>query len=150
VQASGSRAEGIKCFAGYTRPGSPANRMEAGGKILLAVDDKAGKLGIGGTVYFMVFDRADSAKGDTWGTGWKDFDATFRPGRDAEHAASPALDSSVRYLYLYQVVNDRKTLGSIKACSVQLVVDQRWITSWGHFSGVSLAVEFAGKEGKGS
>src|SRR5262249_25720622 len=109
IAAVAVRADGIPAFIGYTRPGTPPDRIEAGGKTLLAVDDKDGRLGIGGTVYFMVFDRASqTVQGDTWATGWKEFDAAFRSGRGSDQNVSPVLDVSARYLYLYQVVNDRK------------------------------------------
>src|SRR5262249_23215189 len=140
--------EGIGSCAGYTRPGNPPDRLDAGGKIIYAVDDKDDKLGVGATIYFMVLDRADGAASDTWGTGWKDFDAAFRAGMESRHVRSPALDTAARYLYLYQVVNDRKTAKGIHAASVQLLVEPRCITSWGHFSGASFAAEFAGREGK--
>jgi hypothetical protein len=143
------RADGIPAFTGYTRLGTPPDRIEAGGKILLAVDDKDGRLGIGGTVYFMVFDRASqTVQGDTWATGWKDFDAAFRPGRGSDQDVSPVLDVSARYIYLYQIVNDRKTQGVIGGCSVQSLVDPRGVTSWGYFSGVGFAAETVGKDGK--
>jgi hypothetical protein len=149
VSATTLRADRFSFSSGYTRPGTPSDRIEAGGKILSAIDDKDGQLGIGATVYFTVYDRAaQSVQGDTWGTGRQDFDAAFRAGRGSDLIVSPALDGTARYLYVYQVVNDRKTQGVVHGCSVQLLVDPRRITSWGHFTGVGFAYEMTDKDAK--
>jgi hypothetical protein len=52
------------------------------------------------TLNFAVFERGGTA-GDRFGTGLADFDSRFVPG-----ANSPAFDTTARYLYLYQSVND--------------------------------------------
>src|SRR5262249_25744010 len=92
----------------------------------------------GGTVYYVVLQRGGAA-GDRWGVGMKDFDARFRPGIDFGGSPSPELDTSAKYLYLYQVVNDRRTHTPIQSASVKLLVDQKELTSWGSFHGVGFA-----------
>ena len=61
----------------------------------------------GGSIYFMVLDRGEGHGNDTWGTKIKDFDPTFQAGLDDALKPSPGLDKKARYLYLYQVINDR-------------------------------------------
>jgi hypothetical protein len=89
---------------------------------------------IDGTLNVAVFKRqADT--GDIWGTGSStlaggDFTPGVSPG-----AGSPALDTSARYLYVYQLVNDggaKQTVGSIG-----LTVKDA--TSWGSFASLGLA-----------
>jgi hypothetical protein len=145
--------------AGYTRPGQPETKYRNGKRVALAVwqQEFQGKI-IGGTVYFAVFERVGT-EGDSWGTGMANFDSTFANGRSFTDKFSPELDSRARYLYLYQVVNDRgldpgkggialagpemdlrtEPLGS---SVIRLLVDPRFITSWGHFrnSGFTLRV----------
>src|SRR5205823_3281832 len=95
-----------------------------------ALDEKA----IGVTIYFMVLDRKTGRKGgygDSWGVGIRDFDATFVSGRNNDRER---LDADARYLYMYQIVNDREgTKAAVKDVTVRIVVDPRLITSWGHF-----------------
>ena len=92
-------------YTGYTRPGSPNDKVD-GGKIVWAANIDKGVLknGLGGTIYFAVFDMTGGAQGDVWGTGVKYFNASFKPGLDFAGESSPTLDTSARYLYLYQVV----------------------------------------------
>ncbi len=140
--------------AGYTRPGSPADPLNKDGSVRpLAWTDYEGKL-IGGTVYFMVLERLDNVtdERDPWGTGIENFLGAFREGRNRRDQFSPALDAKARFLYLYQVVNDRgldpapirpaadKEIGSsdIASVVVHLQVDPRYITSWGHFRQTGL------------
>jgi hypothetical protein len=125
-----SSAGPLTSHTGYTRPGTPSDQEEAG-KIISAAGEKNA---LGGTVYFMVLDRLEGQPGDTWGTGIKDFDSTFKPGKGTSRSGSPALDTSARYLYLYQTVNDRGSPSSIQSTSVRLLVPPHLITSWGHFT----------------
>jgi len=92
---------------GYTRPGSPSDEKTNDGKIRRVAWDPAfrGEL-IGGTIYFMVLELT-TAEGDAWGTGIRNFNDSFVEGRDNDDRSSPNLDTKARYLYLYQVVNDR-------------------------------------------
>ena len=78
-----------------------------------------------GSASFAVFDR-DGAAGDVFGTGLAGFDSLFKRG-----ANSPTqLDTSARYLYLYQTVND----GHGNAGFATSTIDQVSITSWGHWA----------------
>ena len=88
----------------------------------------------------MVFELGRGEKDDIWGTGIKSFDKVFQPGIDLQGGSSPRLDSGARYLYLYQVVNDRKTLTPVSSESVRLVVDPSEITSWGHFPSLGFTI----------
>jgi hypothetical protein len=132
-------------FSGYTRPGWPNDKREGGTIKLVANDPNERATAIGGTVYFVVLERRGAA-GDSWGSGLDKFDAAFRPGIDFNGASSPALDAGARYLYLYQVVNDRETDSSIQNVSIKLTAALEEVTSWGHFHGVGFGVPKA--EGK--
>ncbi len=149
--------------AGYTRPGSPEDKLNKDGTIRpLAWDvDYVGKL-LGGTIYFVVLERTGAA-GDSWGTGIANFDERFVEGRAFRGGFSPNLDSKARYLYLYMVVNDRgldppfgdkvaspaaavrekfdKQVSPVASTALRLVVDPRYLTSWGHFKGSGFTVE---------
>ena len=60
-----------------------------------------------GTVYFAVFKNIQSADGDTFGTGLANVDTRFEAGRSFKDGMSLRYDKKAKYLYLYQVVNDR-------------------------------------------
>jgi hypothetical protein len=152
VAPSGSRADGLDRYTGYTRPGTPPDRIEGDKVITVALDDKKA---IGGTVYFRVYDLSEGSGSDSWNTGFKNLDTLFRPGVDATGRRSPTLDRSARYLYVYQALNDRGTNGKIQSVTIRLLVDPSRITSWGHFEGtkdadvvkgISFAVPVGDKE----
>lgn len=144
---------------GYTRPGYPEDKVDAKGNIRPVAwdDDFKGKL-IGGTVYFMVLERKGTP-GDTWGTGLANCDARFLEGKSFTNSYSPALDKQARYLYLYQIVNDRgldprpgvimPAVGrdfpteAIGVGEVKLIVDPRYLTSWGHFQNTAFTAVVA-------
>ena len=46
----------------------------------------------------------------------------FVPGEDANGKSSPDLDRSARYLYVYQTVNDRRTLKAVRSTSIRLIL----------------------------
>jgi hypothetical protein len=138
------KAEVLKEYTGYTRPGSPSDRV-VGSKLIYAALEEDGKNGIGGTVYFMVLSLDRGHVGDPWATGLTDLNKTFQPGIDLQGLSSPGLDTSARYLYLYQVVNDRKTLTPIQSQSIRLLVHPAEITSWGHFPNLGFSIP--GKNG---
>jgi hypothetical protein len=124
------RADVLKRFTGYTRPGTNKATTLAAGAV------RTEKGGLGSTVYYMVLDRAEGTEGDTWGSGIKSFDSFFVPGRDC---ADKKLDTSARYLYLYQVVNDRppdggQPSGPVQSATVRLLVDPGRLNSWGYFA----------------
>ena len=124
---STARADVLPQFAGYTRPGSPD-----GPKTIFVGNEEAKKKAIGGTVYYMVLERAPGKEGDPWGTGVEDFIKAFRPGVEFNGAFSGGLDTSAKYLYLYQTVNDRgPDSGNVKTSTVRLLLDPQHITSWG-------------------
>ncbi len=138
--------------AGYATPGSPMSAK------IKTIDGNI----LGGTVYYAVYRRTGRA-GDAWGIRGN-FDSTFVEGENIRRGVSPHLDSDAEYLYLYQVVNDRalhdpalnkkgavipgnfdpnnKYTRDIASFSLRLIVDPRYITSWGYFSetGFSLRV----------
>src|SRR6185369_16750479 len=70
----------LKQFTGYTRPGYPSDPTGEGGAEATAIAENENAFG--GTIYFAVFENMrDKAKeGDTFGTGFKDFDTHFRGG----------------------------------------------------------------------
>jgi hypothetical protein len=137
-------AEEVPTFTGYTRPGWPADQR-TGDEIIFAANVPALRdRAIGGTIYFTVLKRTGKAS-DSWGSGLAKFDATFQAGIDSSGTSSPNLDTAAQYLYLYQVVNDRRTPAPILNVSVKLIVELSEITSWGYFNGVGFAVPAKGE-----
>src|SRR5262249_50346516 len=104
--------------AGFTRPGNPPDKLNDNGKIAHVAWSKDYR-GIGCTIYFMVLRRTGSI-GDTYGSGIVDFDKRFVRGTEFDGDRSPYLSTSTaKYLYLYQIVNDRGLEPSpIKAAAV--------------------------------
>ena len=142
--SAGFAVEQTENFTGYTRPGWP-NDARTADKIVFAADNpELRETAIGGTVYFTVL-QLTGKNGDSWSAGLPKFDGNFRTGIDLNGTASPMLDTSARYLYLYQVVNDRKTPAPILSVSIKLIVDPHEITSWGHFHGAGFAISVKGE-----
>jgi hypothetical protein len=132
-------AQDLPSFSGYTRPGWP-NDSKSGGEIRLVADEPDLRdTAIGGTVFFSVL-QLNGKTGDSWNSGLPKFNTSFMPGILSDGTSSPALDINARYLYLYQVVNDRRTPTPIGNASVKLIVEPPDVTSWGHFDGVGFAV----------
>lgn len=174
-------------LAGYTRPGTPPDIVNDDGKIIAAAfegkDMKKFKV-LGATIYFCVFKNTGAEDGDTFGTGMADFDRRFDAGRSFTEAYSPRFDKKARYLYLYQIVNDRflnpqitpvkgakegevknplfdpnvknelttsiPSTEPIQQFALKLLVDPRFLTSWGHFrdSGFAASVVDVDNAGK--
>jgi hypothetical protein len=133
LSAVPARAEPLDKYTGYTRPGTPAFDPEQ--KPITPTSPKEEREGLGVTVYFKVLDNSEGVLGDVFGTGYKDFDEVFVPGREALGARnSPKLDGTARYLYLYQVVNDSGRDSVMSTVGVELIVPPEKITSWGHFA----------------
>jgi hypothetical protein len=149
---------------GYTRPGTPADRIGKNGEIIQAAldQDLSGSV-IGSTVYFAVYKGQDA---DAFGNELADLTDVFVPGRSFENSVSPQFDRKAKYLYLYQIVNDRGlnppkegivpaadfniNTAHIADFALRLLVDPRYITSWGHFQNMSFAGNVTDKKvGKG-
>lgn len=98
-------------MSGYTRPGNPEDTFTAEGDLIRRLNfgpEALKKFKImGGTVYFAVFKNIYSAEGDTFATGMTNFDTRFEAGRSFKDGMSPRYDKKAKYLYLYQIVNDR-------------------------------------------
>jgi hypothetical protein len=152
--------------SGYTRPGNPSDMIKDGKVIALAWDDDYKGRYIGATVYFAVYERGDvSAPGDAFGTGYPGIDEMFKEGRGNNGRYSPGYDTNARYLYVYQVVNDRGLdpkkevpIGApwrnfrsedIVTATVKLLVDPHDITSWGHFSNTAFAARVTDRNLRG-
>jgi hypothetical protein len=97
--------------SGYTRPGNPDDKITDDGEVIRRVGFDGEGLKkfkiMGGTVYFAVFKNTGLVEGDTFGTGLASFDAKFETGRSFKDSMSPRYDKKAKYLYLYQIVNDR-------------------------------------------
>ncbi len=97
--------------SGYTRPGNPDDKFTGEGELIrqLGFEGEGVKKFkiMGGTVYFAVFKNTGLVEGDTFGTGMASFDAKFEAGRSFQDSMSPRYDKNAKYLYLYQIVNDR-------------------------------------------
>jgi hypothetical protein len=145
--------------AGYSRPGSPGDQLKDGKLIPQALNpDLKGKL-LGATVYYAVFERV-GGETDTWGTGMADFNKQFATGKDSKDKAPASLDTKARYLYLYQIVNDRGmdprpespavvqelSTQPIAGFSLMLPADLKQITSWGYFKNSALSMMVSEKE----
>jgi hypothetical protein len=150
---SAARTEGLEKFTGYTRPGHPSGPPGPIKPASNAPEDTP----IGATMYFKVYELGDGVPGDPWGTGFGNLESFFVPGQASRGRGSDRLDTTARYLYLYQAVNDSERDGQVKSAAVRLLVEPHYITSWGHFAqqrqeagrGVSFAADFsdAGKGG---
>ena len=126
-----AHADGLQRFTGYANAGTPSDKVLASGVIESAADAPKA---FGGSIYFMVLDRGEGRGDDTWGTGVKSFDTQFQTGLDDALKPSPGLDKKARYLYLYQVVNDRGSKSPIHEVTLRLIIDPAMITSWGYFA----------------
>jgi hypothetical protein len=152
--------------AGYTRPGTPDDTLNKDGTVRPAAlnpDDPKARF-LGGTIYFVVLERT-GADGDTWGTGVGNFNNRFVEGKNTKDNFSPTLDTQAKYLYLYQIVNDRGLdpppegvvfatppsipVVPIAGASLKLLVDPRYITSWGHFKGTGFIATVPNRNRKG-
>ncbi len=112
-------AEALTKWTGYTRPGT---RKEADAK----------EQWIGATVYFQVYDRAGGKEGDPWDTGIKDIEGYFVSGRrSGKEDSTSRLDTTARYLYLYQVMNDADQGRNL--ASVTITLESQRVTSFGKF-----------------
>jgi hypothetical protein len=150
---------------GYTRPSNVDDKVKGDKVIPVAFTDHKGKIIAGTVYFTVLEradrvrdrdrdrdadgDRDGLDPGDTWGTGLSSFDSHFVAGRNFEGGVSPRLDTRARYIYLYQLVNDPgldpheikpASYDSVRAEDVssfalKLLVDPRYITSWGHFQG---------------
>ena len=124
-------AEGLQRYTGYANPGTPSDIVKPNGDIISAADEPKA---FGGTIYFMVLDRGEGSGNDTWGSKIKDFDRQYKNGVDDALKPSPGLDKKARYLYLYQVINDRGSKSPLQEATIRLIIDPALITSWGYFA----------------
>jgi hypothetical protein len=152
--------------AGYTRVGSPEDKINPDGSVRpMAWDPDVKEKLIGATIYFVVLQRTGDAD-DTWGTGMAGFDGKFVEGKNYKNNFSPALDTLAQYLYLYQVINDRglPPVSEVKfaagqempnmplpigSASLTIRVDPRYITSWGHFRGTGFVATVPNRKENG-
>ena len=142
--------------AGYTRPGAPEDRVNKKGKIIPAAHDPErdpSEPVIGGTVYFAVF-RLNEGD-DEIEKSLASVPGAFVKGRNFENSYSPEFDRKAKYLYVYQIVNDRGLdptkdkvifaadadldVSTITDFALRITVDPRYITSWGHFKDLSFS-----------
>ena len=130
-----TRAEGLPKFTGYTRPGAlnevpvPAEQPNKPAKL----DPE--RTGLGATVYYRVYDLSEGVANDPWNTGIKDFANFFVAGKDSGGThPSRKLDTTARYLYLYQTINDSHRVSDVRMTTVRLIVPPQLITSWGYLS----------------
>ena len=161
--------------SGYTRPGNPPDELKADGSVK-PVALEPGFKGIGGTIYFAVIELGD-AFGEGRGPLFKSLDGAFVPGTfvaggrpgsavaQVTNRSSGKLDRSARYLYLYQVVNDRgldrsvtKVQGAanreidsqdIECARLRLLVRPHLLTSWGYFRNLGFAFDVSEQKGAG-
>lgn len=154
AQEPAARSQGSSVVRlGYSRPGSPEDPLKGDKVVALALNpDFKGKL-VGGTIFYGVFKNIGK-EGDAWGTGMPDFNERFVMGKDPHSNVSPGLDTKARYLYLYQIVNDRGMdpleiapaiyqdirSGDIAGLGLKLPVDPKRISSWGHFKNSAFAL----------
>ncbi len=125
------QADGLPKFTGYTLPGSLGEPMKpAEGKPIVREE----RTGLGVSVLYSVYDRADGRPGDIWNTGVKGLEDAFVAGKDGGgQIGARKLDTNARYLYLYQVIHDSGRESVVKTATIRLLVDPQLITSWGYF-----------------
>ncbi|HWG41379.1 MAG TPA: hypothetical protein VN688_01240, partial [Gemmataceae bacterium] len=140
-------AEELTKFTGYTRPGNPTGPAGPLPGAVRLVDEGT----IGATVYFKVFELGGDESTDPWGTGFKNLETSFVPGQASRGRAIDKLDTTARYLYVYQVINDSYRDAQVKSVAIRLLIPPHLITSWGHFAekggvaparGAGFAMEF--------
>jgi hypothetical protein len=144
-----AQAEGLRKFTGYTRPGNPTGREGGPEARPVALDPTSPNTPMGATVYFRVFELSDDSA-DPWGTGIPNIEREFVPGQASRGRGSDKLDTTARYLYLYQVINDSGRPAQLKSTAIRLLVPTHLITSWGHFArkeagatrGVGFSMDF--------
>jgi hypothetical protein len=95
--------------------------------------------GVGGTVNFAVYDTTGGSAGDTWGTGVANFNSLFTAA-----AGSGALDTTAKYLYVYQTVNNGPSAGSFPISVNAVLVNPALVTSYGTFTGSSFSATVLG------
>jgi hypothetical protein len=83
--------------------------------------------GVDGHVNFTVLDHTGGVAGDSFGTGVAGFDTHFTPG-----LGSGGLDTTARFLYLFQTVNDGSNTLPISVNSVQAA--DAFVTSHGEWT----------------
>ena len=153
--------------AGYTRPGNPSDKVAKNGDIVqAALDLDQSEPVIGATVYFAVY-RGTGTSDEGFGSDLPGMADMFVAGRSFENSVSPNFDRKAKYLYLYQIVNDRGlnppkqgvvpavdgdiNTANISDFALRLLVDPRYITSWGHFRNMGFEARVAdrkvGKDG---
>lgn len=107
----------------------PAVRIEAGilasfsGNHRSVAEDNPS---VDGTFNFAVFRQDGIVASDVFGTGRVNFDDTFIQSE----GATDFFDTSARYLYLYQAVNDGP---GFFQDTTQYIINTPQITSWGHW-----------------
>ena len=144
--------------AGYTRPGTPDDIVTSDNKIIPVNQGFEKKAILGATVYYAVYENKNR-EGDPFGTGFPGLEGAFVAGQ----GNTGKLSTQAKYLYLYQIVNDRGIdpvgevtkdgirfaanpgSGDLKSQDVgsfnlKLNVDPSFITSWGYFRNVGLAL----------
>jgi hypothetical protein len=127
---SAAQAEELTKYTGYTRPGDPTGPAGA----IKDAAPMADGTPIGATVYFKVFELSEGSPTDPWGTGLKNLEHSFVSGQASRGRGSQKLDTTARYLYVYQVNNDSYRDGQVKSVAIRLLVPTHLITSWGHFA----------------
>jgi hypothetical protein len=149
AQEAAPKATWLK--AGFVRPG-------ADGKIAEGVEGT-----IGGTIYYAVYQLPAGAlnAADPYNTGMPDLAKQFMPGGGSSGMMSPPSLTSgnpAKYLYLYQLVNDRglespASTDGIRLASttdvktrdigsliLKLPVDASAIQTWGYFKGAGFSM----------
>ena len=97
--------------------------------------------GVGGTVNFAVYDSLGGVgqhPGDHFGTGVPNFDLQFVAG-----AGSGALDTTARYLYVFQTVNNGPSAASFPISTNTVSVSSSALTSFGRFKTMSFGPDSA-------
>lgn len=118
--APSARAGFLSAFSGNTQP------YQSGG--------------VGGTVSFAVYDKTTSSfVGDTFGTGFSGFDATFAAG-----AGSAGLDTSARFLFLFTMLNNGPSAGTSSIDQTIVNASKSLLTSYGGFTGTAFNTPILG------
>lgn len=95
--------------------------------------------GVGGTVNFAVFDNTGGTSGDTFGTGISNFNSLFTAA-----SGSAAFDTTAKFLYLYQTVNNGPSAGSFPISTNTVFVTPSLLSSYGTFTGTKFSTTVLG------
>jgi len=153
--------------AGYTRPGNPDDIVGSDNKIIPVNHGFEKKPVLGATVYYAVYENQNRDT-DPFGLTFPDLDTAFVAGK----GFSGKLNTQAKYLYVYEIVNDRGTnpisettkdgiifakdagkqtlkTEDVGSFNLRLPIDPSLISSWGYVRNASFAFTAENRDAAG-